>query len=192
MALMSRPSSPLPPATTSCSQSCIMLSLNRCWYHREVDMAPSPKGAFILIGLMVIMALVGTAVPPVAWAGQFDTSVERCRDPDTDPDLRIRFCSWLLNSNEIAKQSRYLVFSNRGNAWKAKGELDRAIADYTEAIRLKPDHAIAHYDRGIVWQQKGELDRAIADFSEAIRLKPYDTLAVYAYVNRGLTWKSVV
>jgi tetratricopeptide (TPR) repeat protein len=33
------------------------------------------------------------------------------------------------------------AFFNRGNAWRAKGDDDRAIADLHEAIRLNPNFA---------------------------------------------------
>ena len=41
-----------------------------------------------------------------------------------------------------------IAFSNRGNAWRVKGDNDRAIADYNDAIRLNPKDAIAFYNRG--------------------------------------------
>ena len=48
---------------------------------------------------------------------------------------------------------------------------DRAIASYTEAIRLDPKNAcVYYYKRGIAWHNKGECDNAIADLTEAIRL----------------------
>ena len=59
---------------------------------------------------------------------------------------------------------------------------EEAIADYDEAIRLKPDYAQAYYNRG---NAKGRLERheeAIADYDEAIRLKPDHA---QAYYNRG-------
>ena len=40
------------------------------------------------------------------------------------------------------------AYYNRGFAYEEKGEHDQAIADYTEAIRLKPDYAEAYYNRG--------------------------------------------
>jgi tetratricopeptide (TPR) repeat protein len=61
--------------------------------------------------------------------------------------------------------------------------LDERIHCYTEAIRLRPDYAIAYNNRGIARKEKGDLDGAIKDYNEAIRLKPH-----YAevYNNRGI------
>ena len=44
-----------------------------------------------------------------------------------------------------------------------KGDYDRAIADFDQAIQLKPDYADAYYNRGIAYHDKGDYDRAIAD-----------------------------
>ena len=77
------------------------------------------------------------------------------------------------------------AFYNRGNAWGIKGEYDKAIADFTEAIRLKPDDAAAFFYRGLAWGNKREYDKAIADYTEAIRLKPD---YAFAFNNRGNAW----
>ena len=47
-----------------------------------------------------------------------------------------------------------------------------ALADYAEAIRLKPDYAEAYNNRGAVKDKLGRYDDALADYAEAIRLKP--------------------
>ena len=60
----------------------------------------------------------------------------------------------------------------RGDAWESKGEFDKAIADFTDAIRLCPFEAFERRRRGDAWQAKGELDKAIEDYDEAIRLDP--------------------
>ena len=39
----------------------------------------------------------------------------------------------------------------------AKGDYDRAIADYNEAIRLNPKYALAYTNRGNAWRQQGRL-----------------------------------
>jgi tetratricopeptide (TPR) repeat protein/predicted small secreted protein len=63
-----------------------------------------------------------------------------------------------------------------------KAVYDRAIADFTQAIRLDPDNAKAYKERGNAYYIKGDYDRAIADYTQAIRLDPDYALA---YHNRG-------
>jgi tetratricopeptide (TPR) repeat protein len=68
----------------------------------------------------------------------------------------------------------------------AKGDIDRAIEDYSAAIRLDTNYAVPHNGRGNAWRRKGDLDRAIADFTDAIRL---DTNYANAYTNRGAVYE---
>jgi hypothetical protein len=39
-------------------------------------------------------------------------------------------------------------YVKRGNSWFAKGDLDRAIADYDIAIAFEPDDGTVYYNRG--------------------------------------------
>jgi tetratricopeptide (TPR) repeat protein len=64
------------------------------------------------------------------------------------------------------------AFNNRGEAHRAKGDLDGALHDYNEAIRLRPDFAEPFNNRGIARSDRGDLDGALQDYSEAIRLRP--------------------
>ena len=61
--------------------------------------------------------------------------------------------------------------SNLGVALREKGQLDEAIAECREAIRIKQDYAEAHYNLGLSLKDKGQLDDAITEYREAIRLK---------------------
>jgi uncharacterized caspase-like protein len=83
-----------------------------------------------------------------------------------------------------AERSR--VAFNQGIAAHNRGDFDRAIADFSEAIRLNPSMAGAIFSRGNAYQQKKDFDRAIADYNEAIRLDP--NLAI-AFNNRGIAYK---
>jgi Flp pilus assembly protein TadD len=58
----------------------------------------------------------------------------------------------------------------RGTTYASKGNWDKAIADFTEAIRLDPQCARAYGGRGFAYEQKGETSKAEADFAEAKRL----------------------
>jgi tetratricopeptide (TPR) repeat protein len=76
-------------------------------------------------------------------------------------------------------------YYNRGKSYYDKKDYDRAIADFTEAIRLDPRYVAAYNDRGVSYRNKGDYDRAIADYTEAIRLNPQYT---NAYNNRGASY----
>jgi tetratricopeptide (TPR) repeat protein len=62
---------------------------------------------------------------------------------------------------------------------------DRAIEDYTDALRLDGNNAVIYLNRGEAYTQKADYDPAIADFNQAIRLNPN---YARAYISRGLTY----
>jgi tetratricopeptide (TPR) repeat protein len=70
-------------------------------------------------------------------------------------------------------------FVKRGYAYEEKSELDMAIADYTEAIRLDTKYSEAYYRRAHVYSDKGNKDNAINDFTTVIRLDPNNANAYY-------------
>ena len=65
-----------------------------------------------------------------------------------------------------------IAFNGRGNGHAGKGQPDRALEDYDQAIRLNPSYAEPHYNRGNVYLATGQYDRAIEDYDQAVRLNP--------------------
>jgi tetratricopeptide (TPR) repeat protein len=95
-----------------------------------------------------------------------------CADTANAPDLRISGCTTVIQSGRETHRNLAIAFNNRGVAYKAKGEMDRAIQDYDEAIRLEPDVNSFFLNRGNAYQVKGDYRRAIEDYDQAIYLKP--------------------
>ena len=58
----------------------------------------------------------------------------------------------------------------RGLAYRRKGDFDRAIADYSQMIRLNPKNASAYYRRADAYYRKKDNASAIADFKKAAEL----------------------
>jgi tetratricopeptide (TPR) repeat protein len=56
-------------------------------------------------------------------------------------------------------------------SYSDQGNLDKAISDYNEAIRLDPNFALAYYKRGNANLRSGNRAKARADFATADRLK---------------------
>jgi tetratricopeptide (TPR) repeat protein len=75
----------------------------------------------------------------------------------------------------------------RGDQYSTIKDYEHAIADYTQAIRLKPDLAEAYNNRGLAeaLEWKDGMTDAIADYSQAIKLRPD---YAYAYNNRGVAY----
>ena len=60
----------------------------------------------------------------------------------------------------------------RGNAYRQKGDWDRAIAEYNRAIEVNPKYGEAYMNRGIIYYYKGDLDRALEDYNRAADWTP--------------------
>src|SRR5215831_7925220 len=88
------------------------------------------------------------------------------------PDLQIGGCTTVIQSGKESQKNLSIAFNNRGNAYHAKGDDDRAVADYNESIRLDPKYAYPYNGRGNAYRGKGDNDRAIADYAMSIKLDP--------------------
>lgn len=102
-----------------------------------------------------------------------------------DANQRIVACTNLLDLERRDAKVRARAYFNRALAYRQNGELDRAIADFGEVIRLDPN-ANAYVFRGDAYRSEGEFDRAIAEFDQAIRL---DAKNATAYNDRGLSYR---
>src|SRR6266487_3402511 len=121
--------------------------------------------AFAMLGM-----LAGSLLPPPA-LGQGANPVENCLMAGAAlPDAVIRECTLAMQSSD--KAAIPAVYLGRADAYVRKGDYDRALADYDEAIKLAPGTAIAFALRGEVHAKRGDYDGAIADYERAIEREP--------------------
>ena len=133
-------------------------------------------------GLAILFLIAGSQIAQA----DFTQEIRRCDSDGTHPDIRIVACTRNIQSGRFTGSNLAVAFMNRGLAYKKKSQWDRAIADYSEAIRLNPDNAQVFNNRGNAYFFDGQWDRALEDYDNAIRLQP--NLAE-AFGNRGNVYR---
>ncbi len=135
---------------------------------------------------ILLAAVLTSTFLSVASAQSLDQQWAWCRD-DNSARL-IRACTAVIRSGHQTPEDLARAYFNRGRAWSDKGQFDRAIADFDQAIRLDPEYPDAFNNRGVAYAGKGQFDRAIEDYDRAIALDPNYAIAIY---NRGLAAQSL-
>jgi tetratricopeptide (TPR) repeat protein len=136
-----------------------------------------------IFGLLIGASLLLVTAPTVLTANQRDW--DDCKA--SDPERSIAGCTRILERKDESIRNLSVADNDRGLAFRRRGDPDRSIADFGEAMRLDPKNATHFYNRGLAYGDKKELDRAIADHTEAIRLQPRFTIA---YASRGSAYEA--
>ena len=110
----------------------------------------------------VCLALLGMAAPPAV--AQENAAI--CKDESSAPDVAIAACTKIISVSKAKTNDLASTYYNRAIAYRQKNDLDNALSDYSDAIKINPKHARAFNNRGTIYKEKGDLDRAIADFSD--------------------------
>jgi tetratricopeptide (TPR) repeat protein len=128
-----------------------------------------PMSGWLIVTATLLV--LGTAMPVTA-----DDKAD-C-DQSNNLDLRIRGCTGLIASGELESGGTAAAYIRRGNAYRGIGDYGRAIADnhkavanYDEAVQLKPDDATIYYNRGSAYRAKGDSFRSAAGCDGAVPIK---------------------
>jgi tetratricopeptide (TPR) repeat protein len=97
-------------------------------------------------------------------------------------DAAVAACTRAIESGVFKGRELAKLYTNRGVELKRKGDIDAAIKDYDESIKLDPSDYFAYNNRANTLRDKGDLEGAIADYTTAIRLEPGYAAA---YTNRA-------
>lgn len=134
--------------------------------------------------LVAVAALVVAGLS-CAGAAKAQQSQERtwCYDEKSTADQTIAGCTTMIRSG---RETMAVQFYNRGIAWRRRGDNDNAIADYTEAIRLNPNHVSAFKNRGHAYFYAANFGAAASDFARNLQEKPDDGYSVmWLYLARA-------
>jgi tetratricopeptide (TPR) repeat protein len=128
-----------------------------------------------------------TFVVPREDNGGSATAADTARDDceNKSGDAAIAGCTILISNNP----NDAVAYLDRGIEYANKHDYDRAIADYSQAIAVRPDYANAYNSRGSsFYDGKDDYSHAIADYTKAIDLNPQFAAA---FVNRGNVYRFI-
>jgi tetratricopeptide (TPR) repeat protein len=132
-----------------------------------------------VVGALLISFLVMAQTEPdpqALYKAGFDARVAQ------NYDAAIRLLTEAIATGKLNKNDLATSYNNRGMAFAATDQPDKAIADYNVAIEIAPAYGPAYLNRGNVYYQQDKYDQAIADFNIALTISPNYALA---YNSRG-------
>ncbi|HLI13677.1 MAG TPA: tetratricopeptide repeat protein [Alphaproteobacteria bacterium] len=138
-----------------------------------------------MIRILLLLVLLAVTGSPVSFARAENLDAAKAgREAQArgEVDEAIRLYTEAIETGSLGPENLAIVHNNRGIAYWSKGDFDKALVDYSAAIKLRPDYVAAYDNRGVVYRDLGQTDKEIADFNEAIGLNADDA---FAYENRG-------
>jgi tetratricopeptide (TPR) repeat protein len=139
---------------------------------------------------LVFAAVMAALLTTVAHA-QHSQSWQVCEGYLLNPtnEQKIKSCTEIIESARETPQRLAIAYFWRGVAWRDLDNLQRAIADFTEAIRLNPKYLSAYQWRSQLLVDTGDYDSAVANDTDAIKVFPDEDILFgirgYAHFYRG-------
>ena len=182
--------------------------------HRRVT-APQPRGfsvervrvAVIVIAAAALVffstplkSLLTTGVPALATAVPSSASVPTSVPPREVPTgVPVLTQTLQLSGEPLSSASPYPVapsatlapttagdYNDRGWGYLNQNQLDKALADFTQAIALDPTYAKPYYGLGWLYYHQNQVEKSLANFTQAIILDPKYAIA---YNDRGWVYR---
>jgi len=79
---------------------------------------------------------------------------------------------------EPSSESRVNAFVNRAQQYISKGEFDQGITELKDALRINPNHGVAHAVMGKAYLHKNQLTMAKVHIGKAIKADPHNTIVL--------------
>ena len=101
--------------------------------------------ACVVLAMLSLSAPVGAQDMSQQWAWCLN------EDKAFTADQSIGGCTAVIQAARDVPANMAIAFNGRGNGHAGKGQPDRALEDYDQAIRLNPTYAEPYYNRGNVY-----------------------------------------
>jgi tetratricopeptide (TPR) repeat protein len=111
--------------------------------------------AALALAAALVAALVGT-----------DDSAERCFKEQGE--AAVAACTHAIQSGRFSGAQLASIYDNRAIELRQLGDYDRAIEDYSAALRIDADLTGAYTGRGLAYEGKADVDKAKGDYAKAL------------------------
>lgn len=147
------------------------------------------KAITLALAIASFTAPFASASAPAAHlTSEVKSAAARCfgKQPANWQQLRDA-CAAVLAIKDLQPDARAAAFYNRGIAFQrlGPGAAAKAVADFTNALKIKPEFAHALAARGSMFVAEGKLDDGLADLDKAIAADPKMSVA---YNNRAVAY----
>ncbi|TPQ30037.1 hypothetical protein C2U70_27565 [Bradyrhizobium guangdongense] len=127
-------------------------------------------GAVFALSAQLPIAHAATGGEPVA-TEQVDVAPCLAAASADNDDKVDAHCPAVIDSEKTPKPERLKALIARGDYYVRRGMVDRAIADYSQALLLEPSADI-YNARGELWLRTYDRPKAVQDFGAALKLNP--------------------
>jgi tetratricopeptide (TPR) repeat protein len=129
----------------------------------------------LMISLAVSISQVAQAAQP--HGGKESEANRLARDgaeaaKNQDLDKAVDLLRKATNMDHKYADELAAVYQRRAYAYAKSQQIQEAIQDYTEALKIKPNDVRIYEQRAAVEMKTYAYDKALADYSEMIKLKP--------------------
>ena len=123
---------------------------------------------------LILLLSAGPALAADSWDKML------CMAGGGAPSANVMHCTAVLDDGlfETPEEHARILFK-RGTAQIETGEYAKAVADFDEAIRLRPEFGEAFHNRAVAKWRKGDLEGALADFDESVALGQVELWRAY-------------
>ena len=128
-----------------------------------------------LVAIGLVIAGVLAATVPAEGSQYGDQSACNAGDKASDPLRKIDFYSRCLRFAPLDGETASVIFIKRGVAYTQIGDLDKALQDFTSAIKFDPEEPASYSDRAAIERTKGRYAETIADLEQAHHFRPSDS-----------------
>jgi tetratricopeptide (TPR) repeat protein len=98
-------------------------------------------------------------------------------------------CEFALRFSAMSLRDRAATLTNRGIIHMSLEDYERAIQDYSSALKLKPEFGEIYVNIGNVYYMGKVFDKAIAEYTNAIHRET--TKMHIAFLNRGMAYENL-